>query len=286
MRGVVEQAALTKGMQAQGQQVRLPHPAARGGSTQSSADLAHIDWNAPWLALWRERGLRVAQRVAAGASCAEALNAEQAAPRRFVAQSALPEGMAYEQFIADAACVPTRDGLHDFFNGLCWMRFPQAKARLNALQAAQIAADGVQRVRGPARDALTLVDENVAILQAPDALWQALCEKNWAHAFGPLRPLWHSSRLVLFGHALLEKLVAPRKPITAHVLRATPQDASLEALDAWLADYFRSDTLAAKPFAHLPVLGVPGWWPANEDPGFYDDAAVFRPPRAAGATKP
>ncbi len=29
----------------------------------------------------------------------------------------------------------------------------------------------------------------------------------------------------------------------------------------------------------LPVLGVPGWWPANEDEAFYDDASVFRPPR-------
>ncbi len=35
--------------------------------------------------------------------------------------------------------------------------------------------------------------------------------------------------------------------------------------------------LAAKPFTPLPVLGVPGWWPANDATGFYDDAAVFRP---------
>jgi hypothetical protein len=34
--------------------------------------------------------------------------------------------------------------------------------------------------------------------------------------------------------------------------------------------------LAAKPFANLPVLGVPGWWPPNEAPGFYQDPAVFR----------
>ena len=36
---------------------------------------------------------------------------------------------------------------------------------------------------------------------------------------------------------------------------------------------------SAKPFLPLPVLGVPGWWPANENPGFYDDADVFRPAR-------
>ena len=32
----------------------------------------------------------------------------------------------------------------------------------------------------------------------------------------------------------------------------------------------------------LPLLGVPGWWPANADPAFYDDASVFRSrPRSA-----
>jgi hypothetical protein len=42
--------------------------------------------------------------------------------------------------------------------------------------------------------------------------------------------------------------------------------------------------LATKPFAHLPVLGVPGWWRANQDPAFYADASVFRLPKTA--TKP
>lgn len=40
-----------------------------------------------------------------------------------------------------------------------------------------------------------------------------------------------------------------------------------------------ADKLATKPFAHLPVLGVPGWWAGNENPGFYADASVFRAPR-------
>ena len=40
-----------------------------------------------------------------------------------------------------------------------------------------------------------------------------------------------------------------------------------------------ADKLAAKPFAHLPVLGVPGWWPANDEPSFYADPGVFRPLR-------
>jgi hypothetical protein len=46
---------------------------------------------------------------------------------------------------------------------------------------------------------------------------------------------------------------------------------SLAALDAWLADDLKPAKLAAKPFVPLPVLGVPGWWDANEAPGFYAD---------------
>jgi hypothetical protein len=40
-----------------------------------------------------------------------------------------------------------------------------------------------------------------------------------------------------------------------------------------------AEKLSGKPFAHLPVLGVPLWWPANEDPSFYDDRSVFRLPK-------
>jgi hypothetical protein len=241
--------------------------------------LEDINWSAPWLQPYRALGQPLAQQVDAGRRCADVLNGV-GAPVRFVPQAALPAGMAYEQFIFETGQVPTRDGLHDFFNGLIWQRFAQTKRRLNQLQAAQIARDGVQAVRGPVRDAITVLDENAALLQAPDALWQALAARDWQRLFLELRPLWGQARLVVFGHALLEKLVQPRKAITAHVYRV-PQEVAPAALDAWLAQELDAQRLAAKPFTPLPVLGVPGWWADNEVPGFYDDAAVFRAARHA-----
>lgn len=241
-----------------------------------------IDWRTPWLAPFADIGQAVAASVAAGASVHAALNAAPApgiVPVRFVPQSALPPGEAYESYIFSCNCCPTRDGLHDFFNGLCWLHLPLTKQRLNRLQAAQIQADGIRSVRGKVRDALTLFDENAAFLQAPDALWNALAAKDWRTLFIDLRPLWRQAHLLLFGHALLEKLTSPRKAITAHVFRAQPAARSLAALDAWIAADLSAEKLARKPFAHLPVLGVPGWWPANEDPVFYDDVSVFRPPK-------
>ena len=54
---------------------------------------------------------------------------------------------------------------------------------------------------------------------------------------------------------------------------------SIADLDRWMAADLSAEKIASKPFAHLPVLGVPGWWPANTVAGFYDDASVFRLPR-------
>jgi hypothetical protein len=55
---------------------------------------------------------------------------------------------------------------------------------------------------------------------------------------------------------------------------------SLPDIDAWLAAELSAELLAAKPFAHLPVLGVPGWWAENDDSAFYADSSVFREPRS------
>lgn len=247
--------------------------------------LADIDWAQPWFAPWQHPGEQVAQDALRQQSVAQALNRPRSnephrtAAIQFVAQSELPATQAYEDFIFQQGRVPTRDGLHDFFNGLCWHRFPRAKQRLNALQAAEIARQGVGATRGPVRDALTLFDENAVLLQLPDALWQALQARDWRSLLVDQRAQWQGVHIVLFGHALLEKLVTPYVSITGHVYRIAPNvDARSDAaLDDWLSTDLQPEKLATKPFESLPVLGVPGWWSANEAPSFYDNAQVFRP---------
>jgi len=270
--------------------------------------LADIDWSQPWFAPWRELGEPTALRALQLQSVAEALNAITYAAKReacealnttraglalgdakevkFVPQANLPEGQAYEDFIFKTAQVPTRDGLHDFFNGLCWHRFPLAKRRLNQLQAAEIAAQGVQATRGPVRDALTLFDENVILMHAPDDVWAALQARDWLKLFVDLRAQWQQVHLVLFGHALLEKLITPYKSITGHVYRiaseVNPHDEA--ALDEWLVQDLQPPKLATKPYEPLPVLGVPGWWAANGERAFYEDTQVFRAKRVLANT--
>nr|WP_298728886.1 DUF3025 domain-containing protein [uncultured Steroidobacter sp.] len=250
--------------------------------TLALASLAEaLNTPAPWLLPY----VPVARTVLAAAksdSVADALNAarEQGAGGvRFVEQAALPEGEPYESFIARTHCVPTRDNLHDLFNGLMWLSFPKTKRRLNVIHAEEITArGGAAGARGPLRDALTLFDENAAILHAPAVLVEALRSRNWKALFVEHRSEWRSARLALFGHALLEKLMQPRKAITAHVWLV--EDVS----DDGIASSLVPARLAAKDFLPLPVLGVPDWWPANENPAFYDDAGVFRAPRVAAST--
>jgi hypothetical protein len=189
---------------------------------------------------------------------------------RFVEQSALPAGEPYESFIARTASIPTRENTHDLLNGTVWLTYPQTKRKLNVLQAEQLALHGSSGPRGALRDALTVFDENAALLRAPAELIEALRRRDWNTLFIRERELWSSARLVVFGHALLEKLMKPRKAITAHVWVVD------ELSDAAVAASLTPERLRAKSFLPLPVLGVPGWWDANSDTGFYDDATVFR----------
>ncbi|WP_426116676.1 DUF3025 domain-containing protein [Massilia sp. PWRC2] len=260
-----------------------------------------IDWQRPWYASVRPACLQVGPLSEAPANLHTALNRAAAAlqlrnaaglPVRFVAQADLPAGQAYEAFIGATGCVPTRANLHDYFNALVWLTFPRIKQQLNALQAAQIAVAGVGKSRGPARDAATIFDENCALLVVRDsaaarALVDALRAHRWHEAFVERRAQFGAdAQLWLFGHALMEKLVAPRKAITAHTRVVVADDGYFEAsaadqrawLDAQQAQVLADEPLSTACYTPLPVLGVPGWWP-QQDADFYHDAGVFRPAR-------
>ena len=242
--------------------------------------IATVDWAQPWLTHLKAPGEAVEQALATGLPVHLALGAAHSKGMRFIPQHQLPDGEAYERFIFNTGQCPTRDNLHDFFNGLCWITFPRTKKKLNQLQAAEIAKVGVQPLRGAVRDALTVFDENAAFLIAPQPLWDALLARDWKMLFITLRPQWQDAQLVIFGHALLEKLVYPRKAVTAHVYRAQAamnSIADINQLDSWIAAGLSAEKLAAKPFTPLPVLGVPGWWSENENYSFYNDSQVFRP---------
>lgn len=248
-----------------------------------------MNWQAPWLARYRAIGEPLAKQIALGAPVhaalnqaldfSPALNPAVFCPVRFVPQADSQGAAAYESFIWQTKTVPTRDNLHDFFNGLVWLHFPKIKAKLNELQAAAILEGGVGQHRGKLRDALTLFDENAAFLVelgTESPLLQAIRNKAWQDAFVAHRAEWAAAEVIVFGHALLEKLVTPRKAMTAHVFCPPAPLGAAQPVDAQLAAQLNPAHLATKPYAPLPVMGVPGWCAQNEAASFYDDAQVFR----------
>ena len=217
---------------------------------------------------------------------------------RFVSQNALPEGEAYESFIGTTGNIPTRDNLHDLFNGSIWLTFPKTKALLNYYHMLEINQQGIGASRGRVRDTITVFDENGAILVTADAsIGKALVDFDWQASLVAPRDKWdkpkqsnnHSQAAVyIFGHALLEKLLQPRKALCAHsiVINVTQDFFALSLserishLDKRAADYMEAllSQLDVTPrkLSPLPILGVPHYWAENANSSFYDDSHVFR----------
>ena len=266
---------------------------ATGAAESFAAALAGIDWSRPWFKPFAARGTSLVAAVRGGADLRALLDVESAAlglrnarglPLRFVPQQALPEGSAYEAHIHATGEVPTRDNLHDFFNALVWLHFPQAKRVLNQIQATVIAREGVHTTRGGVRDAATLFDENaVLFLSEGDEHAEALRGFAWQQLFVAQRHVWGTAcRVVPFGHALLEKLAQPYKAVTAHAwtLPLEPGGALDKAVALSLEHAAEAGTLrGGRCFAPLPVMGIPGWCDDNALPDFYADTTVFRPGR-------
>lgn len=254
--------------------------------------LGDIDWDRPWLTQFRAAGKYLAAQPDWIAAACEVAAEHQLInsfghPIRFLPQQLFTLGTPYEIQIAATGEVPTRNNLHDFFNTLIWLHFPFTKRILNQLQADALDTAPVRSRRGPQRDAATLFDENAAIVVSHDeSLLAALREHEWKQVLQQSPPAFFSKiDVILFGHALLEKLVAPYKSITAHVWTipfesswfTQPRVMQYATLDRHLADEL-SRGFNNSAFCHLPVLGVPGWWHGQDD-RFYADTEVFRPKR-------
>jgi hypothetical protein len=218
----------------------------------------------------------------AAAACRGLANAS-GQPIRFVAADGKGD---YEGRIAASGEVPMRAGTwHDLFNALAWLAFPVAKAALNRLHAEH----RVPGERGTARDVLTLFDEDgLVLLTADSTLGDLLRAFQWRRLLVERRAdVRRDTRFLVFGHALHEKLLAPFRGLTAKVLVIEVEPAALAAPAVELLRRVDLETAAAmapalvstRALAPLPVQGIPGWWPANEDPAFYDDTGQFRPGR-------
>lgn len=199
---------------------------------------------------------------------------------------------AYEQQIARRGRVSTRPGsLHDLCNALVWARFPRLKATLNQRHIESLSHSKPGR-RGPVRDALTLFDEcGMAVCSTDAAPLKALAAHDWNRLFGAQGERWPASvSLWMIGHGNLEQLDQPYPGLIAQCLLLQTREtiSDVTALDELLAVLWRQAEGPSSPadLCAFPFAGVPGWWHARQDHGFYANQEVFRPPRPGRSSPP
>ncbi len=180
---------------------------------------------------------------------------------------------------------------HDLFNALVWMTFPTGKAVLNERHYAELTSR-TDNQRAATGDALTMFDEDgLVVLSSDGELLDLLRAFRWKQLFWERREVIRDrARFLIFGHAMYDKARTPFVGMTAKALLFSVPEETLRlpaldlnaAVDQLVGVHARGlDTLAhGRVLAPLPVLGVPGWWPQNENSCFYDNTAYFRPGRS------
>lgn len=204
---------------------------------------------------------------------------------RFVAQThaLLSDELHYEQRIAERGAVATREAnWHDLFNALMWLRYPAIKRALNARQMAEIGRMG-PRVRSRAQYAMTHFDEAGVIVALRDpALLQLWDAHDWHGLFWREREAWSDGRasIQVFGHALLEHALSPAKLLVGKALVFLTQRGA-GAVESTCAAAIAAGSLLHDPLdlRPLPLSGLPGWHPDNEDEAFHLNAVCYQPRR-------
>jgi hypothetical protein len=187
--------------------------------------------------------------------------------------------LSYERRIVEQGEIETRDDLHDSMNALVWLQYPRAKRALSMLHLEQAGVSADLSRRGPRRDAATLFDEHGLVILTRDPVALSLLEgRQWQSAWLTHRAMFlKTTRLVVFGHALLDRLARPFKGLTGHAMLLLwqqedwPHDARLDQL------LQQRIAALASPRALLacPLMGWPGY-AARQDLDYYADRSVFR----------
>lgn len=203
--------------------------------------------------------------------------------------------LEFERRILEDAEVPTRaQSWHDAFHACAWLLFPFTKACINVLHV-RAGGSTTANGRSPLRDLLTLFDESGIVIACADGdLAQLLADFRWQELFWARRAdAAREMDFVIFGHALYEHCHQLRDGVTGKAI-VIPVDAEyfswnatrrIAHLDHRLAALFGADHAWRGPrdLHPLPIKGIPGWAPENENPAYYLDERQFRPGRTRRA---
>ncbi|MDP2143996.1 MAG: DUF3025 domain-containing protein [Gallionella sp.] len=238
-------------------------------------------------------------------SASGAITVHNGLPLRFVAQEygRLPFEAQYEPRCYLKGEVQTRaDNWHDLLNALVWLAFPKAKSAINVRHYEALTVgdaptgaspgEASRSQRGSVRDMNTLFDESgVVVAYADRELAGLLRDFRWKELFWSRRErVRENMGFFLFGHGLYEKALQPYVGMTGQGLLLQVEPAffdwplgrQMAYLDESLAHYLTAPEHCRRTaeLTPVPLLGVPGWTPDNENAAYYDNSAYFRPGRS------
>lgn len=204
-------------------------------------------------------------------------------------QRLVADNRGFEARIAASGAIAMRpENWHDLLGALMWLRYPQLKLAINALQVADLPIQGTGN-RTRRQQGLTHVDEAGVLVASDDiTLLDAIDAHAWERLFcdraGDYDTRW---TVHVFGHALFELYRERGHLLAAKALLfevpagfiARPFAARAAALDAAAAAAVLGGALAADPQAmpSLPLAAMPGWIGADSTRDFVKSAPCFRP---------
>ena len=184
---------------------------------------------------------------------------------------------------------------HDFFQAATWALFPSTKVAINALHypAAKYRYDNKlpKGSRTTLENALSQFDEcGIIIYSTRKDLLDMVRNFDWHKLFWSSRDYLNNEfGCIVYGHAIYEKAINPYVGLTAKAILMEvesdifdqPVEQQIARIDKELAVYFEQPVKIQSPkdLHPFPLLGMPGYYPGNDNEEFYFNQQYFRPGR-------
>ena len=194
----------------------------------------------------------------------------------------------YDALVFKEKKIPIRkDVLHDYFNALTWLAFPNSKKKLNKKNFTLLEHNYLSGNKNRPRniDLTTLLDESGIIIFTNNSFLSSLIrQKKWKTVFWDNRDTVKKSfRFFLFGHSLFEKIMNEYIGTTARALIIFNESLPFEKItisnvDQILSDYIDQEFffLNLEKTVAIPLFAIPGWSNLNEKKEFYQENEYLR----------
>lgn len=194
----------------------------------------------------------------------------------------------YDALVFKEKKIPIRNNIvHDYFNALTWLAFPNSKTKLNKKNFTLLEKNYLNGNKNRPRniDLTTLLDESgIIILTKNSYLASLIRQKKWKTVFWDSRDIVKKSfKFFLFGHSLFEKIMNKYIGTAARALIFFNENLTLDKITISDVDQILSDCIDKDSFfknlektVSIPLFAIPEWSSLNKKEEFYKGNEYLR----------